>query len=79
MKYLVVFECPCVGTDAMVIEAENDVEAETWSWETSCKVREYVDGGYDLYRLCYDNKKHTHVLDEVLPIDISVDCKEGAF
>lgn len=62
MKYLVIFEAPCVGTDEKIIEAKDDREACRYAWDKSCQVREYVMGSYDIYRLAYDIKTHSHTL-----------------
>lgn len=73
MKYLVVFECPCMGTAEQIIYAGDDREALRYAWDTSCTVREYVMGSYDVYRLGYDNKAHTHTLARVDETELFAD------
>ena len=70
MKYLVVFEAPCVGTNEEIVGFPTDKDASDWAWEQSVKVREYVPGGYDIYRLEYDNRSHTHILNPVNEIEL---------
>lgn len=65
MKYLVVFEAPCVGTSEEIVGFPTDKDASDWAWEHSCNVREYLPGAYDIYRLTYNHEAHTHQLELV--------------
>ena len=64
-KYLLVFECPCVGSNEEIIEAKNDRMAVARAWAKSCTNSNYVVGSYDVYRLAYDHKAHSHTLERV--------------
>lgn len=62
MKFLAIYEAPCVGTVAETFEADSIFEAEGIAWDRSFEVYEYVDGGVDLYLISYNQKTHRHEL-----------------
>lgn len=67
MKYLAVYEVPCMGTVAETFEEWCDDVAENTACETSVKNPHYVSGGYDLYRIVWDAENIQHVLVPVVP------------
>ena len=69
-KYLVVFECPCIGTNEELVQFLTDKDVSDWAWATSVKTREYVTGSYEIYRLFYNPQTHLHELAFVNEIEI---------
>lgn len=54
-RYLVVFECPCMGLSEELVSFDTDKQVSDWAWERSEQSDFYVMGSYDIYRLTYDN------------------------
>ena len=69
MKFLCIYEAPCVGTVAETFEAESRKQAENIAWERSVEHREYIIGGYDLYLITYDRLTRQYELVPVCDMD----------
>ena len=67
--YLAIHEAPCVGVAPVAFDADTDSQAEDIAFDQSRDCREFVTGGYDLYRIVYNPKTHNHELAMVVPED----------
>ena len=67
--YLAIHEAPCVGVAPVAFDADTDAQAEDIAFDQSRDCREFVTGGYDLYRIVYNPKTHTYELAMVVPED----------
>ena len=67
--YLAIHEAPCVGVSPVAFDADTDAQAEDIAFDQSRDCREFVTGGYDLYRVVYNPKTHNHELTPVIPSD----------
>lgn len=60
-RYLVVFECPCIGLSEELVSFDSDKQVSDWAWERSCESDLYVMGSYDIFRLSYDHHLQPHL------------------
>ena len=67
--YLAIHEAPCVGVAPVAFDADNDEQAEDIAFDQSSDCREFVTGGYDLYRIVYNPRTHMYELAMVVPED----------
>ena len=67
--YLAIHEAPCVGVAPVAFDADTDAQAEDIAFDQSRDCREFVTGGYDLYRIVYNPKTHMYELAMVVPDD----------
>ena len=67
--YLSIHEAPCVGVAPVAFDADTDEQAEDIAFDQSRDCREFVTGGYDLYRIVYNPKTHMYELAMVVPDD----------
>ena len=67
--YLAIHEAPCVGVAPVAFDADTDEQAEDIAFDQSRDCREFVTGGYDLYRIVYNPKTHMYELAMVVPED----------
>ena len=67
--YLAIHEAPCVGVAPVAFDADTDAQAEDIAFDQSRDCREFVTGGYDLYRIVYNPKTHMYELAMVVPED----------
>lgn len=67
--YLAIHEAPCVGVATVAFDADTDEQAEDIAFDQSRDCREFVTGGYDLYRIVYNPKTHMYELAMVVPED----------
>lgn len=67
--YLAIHEAPCVGVAPVAFDADTDEQAEDIAFDQSRDFREFVTGGYDLYRIVYNPKTHMYELAMVVPED----------
>ena len=67
--YLAIHEAPCVGVAPVAFDADTDAQAEDIAFDQSRDCREFVTGGYDLYRIVYNSKTHMYELAMVIPED----------
>lgn len=65
-KYLAMQECPMLGMMPVGFLADDDRQAEDMAFEESLKDC-YVTGGYDLYRIVWNNSEWKHELVPVVP------------
>ena len=71
--YLAIYEAPCVGVDPVAFEADTDAQAEDIAFDQSIDSPYFVPGGYDLYRIVYNQFEHKHELSLVIPEDEQFD------
>ena len=67
--YLAIHEAPCVGVAPVAFDADTDAQAEDIAFDQPRDCREFVTGGYDLYRIVYNPKTHMYELAMVIPED----------
>ena len=67
--YLAIHEAPCVGVAPVAFDADTDAQAEDIAFDQSLDCREFVTGGYDLYRIVYNPIEHKYELAMVVPDD----------
>lgn len=67
--YLAIHEAPCVGVAPVAFDADTDAQAEDIAFDQSRDCREFVTGGYDLYRIVWNPKTHMYELAMVVPED----------
>ena len=67
--YLAIHEAPCVGVAPVAFDADTDAQAEDIAFDQSRDCREFVTGGYDLYRIVYNPRTHMYELAMVVPED----------
>ena len=67
--YLAIHEAPFVGVAPVAFDADTDAQAEDIAFDQSRDCREFVTGGYDLYRIVYNPKTHNYELSMVVPED----------
>ena len=67
--YLAIHEAPCVGVAPVAFDADTDAQAEDIAFDQSRDCREFVTGGYDLYRIVWNPKTHMYELSMVVPED----------
>ena len=67
--YLAIHEAPCVGVAPVAFDADTDAQAEDIAFDQSRDCREFVTGGYDLYRIVYNPRTHMYELAMVVPDD----------
>ena len=67
--YLAIHEAPCVGVAPVAFDADNDEQGEDIAFDQSSDCREFVTGGYDLYRIVYNPRTHMYELAMVVPED----------
>ena len=67
--YLAIHEAPCVGVAPVAFDADTDAQAEDIAFDQSRDCREFVTGGYDLYRIVWNPKTHMYELSMVIPED----------
>ena len=67
--YLAIHEAPCVGVAPVAFDADTDAQAEDIAFDQSRDCREFVTGGYDLYRIVWNPKTHMYELAMVVPDD----------
>lgn len=60
-RYLVVFECPCIGLSEELVGFDSDKQVSDWAWERSLESDMYVTGSYDIFRLSYDHHLQHHL------------------
>lgn len=65
--YLAIHEAPCVGVAPVAFDADTDAQAEDIAFDQSRDCREFVTGGYDLYRIVWNPRTHVHELTPVTP------------
>ena len=70
--YLAIHEAPCVGVAPVAFDADTDAQAEDIAFDQSRDCREFVTGGYDLYRIVYNPKTHMYELAMVVPEDYEI-------
>lgn len=70
MKFLSIYEAPCVGTVVETFEAEGRHQAEDKAWNRSLECAEYVTGGYDLYLIAYDRPTYQYKLISVYDMEV---------
>ena len=67
--YLAIHEAPCVGVAPVAFDADTDAQAEDIAFDQSRDCREFVTGGYDLYRIVWNPIEHKYELAMVVPED----------
>lgn len=67
--YLAMHEAPCVGVAPTAFEADTDAQAEVYAFEQSVTDPNFVMGGYDLYRIVWNQFEHKYELSMVVPED----------
>ena len=67
--YLAIHEAPCVGVAPVAFDADTDAQAEDIAFDQSRDCREFVTGGYDLYRIVWNPSTHMYELAMVVPED----------
>ena len=67
--YLAIHEAPCVGVAPVAFDADTDAQAEDIAFDQSRDCREFVTGGYDLYRIVWNPVTHMYELAMVVPED----------
>lgn len=67
--YLAIHEAPCVGVAPVAFDADTDAQAEDIAFDQSRDCREFVTGGYDLYRIAWNPSTHMYELAMVVPED----------
>ena len=67
--YLAIHEAPCVGVAPVAFDADTDAQAEDIAFDQSRDCREFVTGGYDLYRIVWNPVTHMYELAMVVPDD----------
>ena len=67
--YLAIHEAPCVGVAPVAFDADTDAQAEDIAFDQSRDCREFVTGGYDLYRIVWNPETHMYELAMVVPDD----------
>ena len=67
--YLAIHEAPCVGVAPVAFDADTDAQAEDIAFDQSRDCREFVTGGYDLYRIAWNPSTHMYELAMVVPDD----------
>ena len=67
--YLAIHEAPCVGVAPVAFDADTDAQAEDIAFGQSRDCREFVTGGYDLYRIVWNPVTHMYELAMVVPDD----------
>lgn len=67
--YLAIHEAPCVGVAPVAFDADTDAQAENIAFDQSLDCREFVTGGYDLYRIAWNPSTHMYELAMVVPED----------
>ena len=67
--YLAIHEAPCVGVAPVTFEADTDAQAEVYAFEQSVTDPNFVIGGYDLYRIVWNQFEHKYELSVVVPED----------
>ena len=78
MKFLAIFECPCIGCNEELIYADTFAEADEIAWDKSCMNKNYVQGGYELYQISYNPIPHCYELTLVTPLDIAMEGTDNA-
>lgn len=70
--YLAIHEAPCVGVAPVAFDADTDAQAEDIAFDQSRDCREFVTGGYDLYRIAWNPSTHMYELAMVVPEDYEI-------
>ena len=65
--YLAIHEAPCFGATLVAFDADTDAQAEDIAFDQSRDCREFVTGGYDLYRIAWNPSTHMYELAMVVP------------
>ena len=75
--YLAIHEAPCVGVAPVTFEADTDAQAEVYAFEQSVTDPNFVIGGYDLYRIVWNQFEHKYEIEMVIPDDALTEDAES--